>query len=79
VTFSGDNGSTINGGTIATLSDGRAAGGEEAAGAIAGSRVEMVTTNVTKSPTTTFQMGYRRAGSSTACTFTNMNIITQVY
>ena len=74
--FSGDNGSTINGATITNLSDSRATGGGQAGGVNAGSRAEMA---VTKSGTTTFQMGYRRAGSSATCTFTNMSIITQVY
>ena len=74
--FSGNNGATINGATIASLSDGRGAGGGQAGGVNAGSRAEMAQT---KSGTTTFQVGYRRAGSSATCTFTNMSIITQVY
>jgi hypothetical protein len=77
VSFSGDNGSTINGQTIATLTDSRAAGGGRAGGVNAGSRAEMAVTN---SGTSTFQMGYRHGGpGSGTCTFTNMSIITQVY
>jgi hypothetical protein len=74
VSFSGNNGSTIDGQPIATLSDARAAGGSGEVNA--GSRVEMA---VTKG-TTTFQMGYRHSGpASSTCTFTDMSIITQVY
>jgi hypothetical protein len=75
VSFSGDNGSTINSKTIASLSDERAAGGGQAGGLNAGSRAEMA---VTSSGTTNFQMGYRRAGAS-GKSFTNMSIIVQVF
>jgi hypothetical protein len=75
VSFSGDNGSTINTLPIATLSDARGAGGNGTPDA--GSRAELA---VTKPGTTTFQMGYRRTGpASGTCTFTNMSTITQVY
>jgi len=79
MSFTADNGATVNGSTITTGSDSRATGGGQANGA--GNRLISTSSSylvTTAAGTTTFTGVYRVLNAGTS-TFTAHSIIVQVY